>query len=344
MEEERTISVYGNDSNYGGDDAPTVLLKPEDMPVFQKNANPTQTDYTQTQPQTEYQQVQQPEMSYQQEQQPQTNYQQMQQPEMNYQQQAQNIQIPQNTVNTSQSLDKPKSGKSVASFVLGLLAILCCPLSFILGVIGLIFGIASRKKKQGKKGLAVTGIVFSIIGIVSSILALIATVLVLVFGGWAGIKTAVKISNSIKSASGNSGSVDFILDVLSYVDVNNIDWSDPDSIEKEITKAAARAVFNQTLNPNNISNALDDLDIDTSQLGNVDMGDIDFGDVDFGDIDFGDIQWGDIDFGDDVDAETLEDILNGDISEEDIENFLKDNYNLTDGQIGAIEEMLEENK
>ena len=66
-------------------------------------------------------------------------------------------------------------GFSIASMILGILAILlaCCfyPLAFLLAVLGLIFGGVGLKKGVGK-GMAVTGIILSIISVALAVLVI----------------------------------------------------------------------------------------------------------------------------------------------------------------------------
>lgn len=70
-------------------------------------------------------------------------------------------------------------GLSIASMILGILAILfsCCfyPLAFLLAIIGLILGAVGLKKGAGK-GMAITGIVLSIISIAIAILVIVSAV------------------------------------------------------------------------------------------------------------------------------------------------------------------------
>jgi hypothetical protein len=66
-----------------------------------------------------------------------------------------------------------KKGFAITALVLGILSVLCCCIGagFILAPLALIFGIISLAKKQGGKGLAITGIVLSALSLIFSIYA-----------------------------------------------------------------------------------------------------------------------------------------------------------------------------
>ena len=75
-----------------------------------------------------------------------------------------------NMQNNNGMPQQEKKGLAIASMVLGITSIVpgwCIPyLPFILGLIGVILGGVSLSKKQGGKGLAVAGLVTSIISLV----------------------------------------------------------------------------------------------------------------------------------------------------------------------------------
>lgn len=71
------------------------------------------------------------------------------------------------------------TGFAIASLVLGILSILssCCCIGGLLGIPGIIFGCLQQKDEYDKKpGMAVAGIITSIVGIIFSLIALIYTV------------------------------------------------------------------------------------------------------------------------------------------------------------------------
>ena len=75
-----------------------------------------------------------------------------------------------NMQNNNGMPQQEKKGLAIASMVLGITSIVpgwCIPyLPFILGLIGVILGGVSLSKKQGGKGMAVAGLVTSIISLV----------------------------------------------------------------------------------------------------------------------------------------------------------------------------------
>lgn len=75
-----------------------------------------------------------------------------------------------NMQNNNGMPQQEKKGLAIASMVLGITSIVpgwCIPyLPFILGLIGVILGGVSLSKKQGGKGMAVAGLVTSIISLI----------------------------------------------------------------------------------------------------------------------------------------------------------------------------------
>ncbi len=63
---------------------------------------------------------------------------------------------------------KPRKGLGIASLVFGIISLLCCCLGTPIGLIGIILAIVALVKKNGK-GLAIGGLVTSIIGLVIGI-------------------------------------------------------------------------------------------------------------------------------------------------------------------------------
>ena len=83
-----------------------------------------------------------------------------------------------NMQNNNGMPQQEKKGLAIASMVLGITSIVpgwCIPyLPFILGLIGVILGGVSLSKKQGGKGMAIAGLVTSIISLVIYLIILIA--------------------------------------------------------------------------------------------------------------------------------------------------------------------------
>lgn len=78
---------------------------------------------------------------------------------------------------SNQTAEEPFStGFATASLILGILSILgsCCCIGGLFGILGLIFGCLQKKDESDKKpGMAIAGIITSIIGILFSLIALI---------------------------------------------------------------------------------------------------------------------------------------------------------------------------
>lgn len=78
-----------------------------------------------------------------------------------------------NNPNQYGSQIKPTNGLAIASMVLGIASIifgLCYGIGLVLGVISIVFAIISKKASDGKLcGMALAGLICSIIGIVISI-------------------------------------------------------------------------------------------------------------------------------------------------------------------------------
>ena len=73
--------------------------------------------------------------------------------------------------------NKPLSALAVTSLVLGILSLtLCCCIGWLPGIIGAILGIVAIAKDQGGKGLAVGGVITSVLGLIIGILLTVYTV------------------------------------------------------------------------------------------------------------------------------------------------------------------------
>lgn len=87
-------------------------------------------------------------------------------------------------------INNNKNGFAIASFVLGLISILFCLISFTgaciwlisfpASIVGLILGIVSLKKHEQGKGMAITGIVTSALSIVFFIIIMIIAIIIAV--------------------------------------------------------------------------------------------------------------------------------------------------------------------
>ena len=73
--------------------------------------------------------------------------------------------------------NKPISALAVTSLVLGILSLtLCCCIGWLPGIIGAILGIVAIAKDQGGKGLAVGGVITSVLGLIIGILLTVYSV------------------------------------------------------------------------------------------------------------------------------------------------------------------------
>lgn len=84
-----------------------------------------------------------------------------------------------NGYGTPQNMDGGATGLAIASLILGIIALLlgCCSpfklVMFIIAALSIIFGILSIQKSQSGHGMAVAGIVCSIIGLVANIIYIV---------------------------------------------------------------------------------------------------------------------------------------------------------------------------
>jgi len=65
----------------------------------------------------------------------------------------------------SDGFNEEEKGLSIAGFVLGILSLLVPFLGTILGIIGIVLSAIALKNKQGIKGLAIAGLILSIISV-----------------------------------------------------------------------------------------------------------------------------------------------------------------------------------
>lgn len=64
-------------------------------------------------------------------------------------------------------------GLAIASMVLGILSLLICYFGFFLGIIGLILASVSLGTHKGGKGMAIAGLVTSILGVLWGLITII---------------------------------------------------------------------------------------------------------------------------------------------------------------------------
>lgn len=138
------------------------------------------------------------------------------------------------TSDSSSAETKKKSGLSVTSFILGIASVVCCPLGVLTGLAGLIFGIISRVKKQGKKGLSIFGIILSAFGIILSIIVLIVMI-IMIIASVSAVQTVKNYNSSHPSALSN---IEIVGDAIKNVDFDEVDLTDPDSLAKAMGEAA----------------------------------------------------------------------------------------------------------
>lgn len=115
---------------------------------------------------------------------------------------------------------KVKSGNSIASFVLGLISVILSPVGPITGIVGLINGIVSRAKKQGKKGLGIAGIVLNSIGIVLGLIVDAVIIFIVVIVLVLGVTTVGTLLSAVALIN-ESGIADTVR--------NDINWSEFDA-------------------------------------------------------------------------------------------------------------------
>lgn len=137
------------------------------------------------------------------------------------------------TSDLSSAETKKKSGLSVTSFIFGIASVVC-PLGVLTGLAGLVFGIISRVKKQGKKGLSIFGIILSAFGIILSIIALIVMIFMII-ASVSAVQTVKNYNSSHPSALSN---IEIVGDAIKNVDFDEVDLTDPDSLAKAMGEAA----------------------------------------------------------------------------------------------------------
>ena len=80
--------------------------------------------------------------------------------------------------NLNYQSEENKTGLAIASMVLGILSMtICCMGGWIPGLIGLILAIVSLAKGRGGKGMAIAGLVTSILGILVGVYFLVCMII-----------------------------------------------------------------------------------------------------------------------------------------------------------------------
>lgn len=75
----------------------------------------------------------------------------------------------------------PGSGFAIAAMIVGILSMtLCCIGGFLIGIVGIILGIVSMSRKESGRGMAIAGIVTSVIGILIGIFIIVEVLAVVV--------------------------------------------------------------------------------------------------------------------------------------------------------------------
>lgn len=79
------------------------------------------------------------------------------------------------------SQQNPGSGFAIAAMIVGILSMtLCCVGGFLIGIVGIILGIVSMSRKESGRGMAIAGIVTSVIGILIGVFILVEVLAVAV--------------------------------------------------------------------------------------------------------------------------------------------------------------------
>ena len=82
---------------------------------------------------------------------------------------------------------KEKNGAAITSLIMGILSLVfaCCGGSLIFGIVGIITAIVSKSKSSTGKlsGMAIAGLIMSIVGVVAGLIAAVMFLLPLIAGG-----------------------------------------------------------------------------------------------------------------------------------------------------------------
>lgn len=80
-------------------------------------------------------------------------------------------------VNQAPNYNQGSSGLSIAGMVLGILSICCCCISYVFAIPAFILSIIALAKKKSGKGMAIAGLITSIIGLIFSVIILISNII-----------------------------------------------------------------------------------------------------------------------------------------------------------------------
>jgi len=98
---------------------------------------------------------------------------------------------------------KEKNGAAVTSLIMGILALVfsCCGGGLIFGIVGIITAIVSKSKSSTGKmpGMAIAGLIMSIIGVVAGLIMTVAFLLPLLIGAGSGGMDFEDIFSEIES-------------------------------------------------------------------------------------------------------------------------------------------------
>lgn len=78
--------------------------------------------------------------------------------------------------NYNPNYNQGSAGMSIAGMVLGILSICCCCISYVFAIPAFIFSIIALAKKKSGKGMAIAGLITSIIGLIFSVIILITNI------------------------------------------------------------------------------------------------------------------------------------------------------------------------
>ncbi len=110
---------------------------------------------------------------------------------------------------------KQKMGLSIASMVIGILSMtLCCVFGSVLGILGLIFGIIALVKRHAGTGMAIAGVITSILGFLVGIFMIFYVMVI----GFAVNSVTNEIEPYLMQEQ----------EIQRYIDKNNIDLDDID--------------------------------------------------------------------------------------------------------------------
>ena len=81
--------------------------------------------------------------------------------------------VPFNNMQPPQQQKLPGDTMAIVSMVLSIIGVTCCTGSFLLSVLGIIFGFIARSKGTTKDGMALAGIILGFIGLVVGVIFIV---------------------------------------------------------------------------------------------------------------------------------------------------------------------------